>query len=689
MVKSKINSQITYNETNKIDEEDINYETASYSFTIYGVEIEIAIGKEKYTYSKYDVVYFPIYLIVNDEPTARIGIFEIDSNRLISALDEEGDIDLTKGNVLIYVSETHLKSLLPTTTAKQEALDETTTDKIEEPKDEPEVIELSDEEEDVLKMNIPEKKISPSSKATQDVIESGIFKTTPSTKPVELLSEETQSDSDKLKREYEESPRTSWIEKFMKNNNYEILDNEGGGDCFFATIRDAFREIGKETTVFKLRSLLANEATDELYQQSRMIYMGILSEIQEKEKEMAETKKISKTYKSRIEQSKNKEEAKSLLNDLKSLSVKYDELVNDKKLSQELMREFAHMKDIDSLEKFREFIKTSRYWADTWAVSTIERLLNIKVVILSEEAYDAGDLDSVLKCGQINDDIIERQSNYSPEFYIMTSYTGNHYQLIRYKNRGIFKFQEVPYTIKTLIINKCMEKNSGPYYLIREFRNFKTRLGLDAHEGEQEESDDEESTKDLYDSDIVFCFHSKSDPHPKAGKGNGERISESKILEFNGLNRISDWRRKLDNSWLAPFTVDGHRWNSVEHYIQGAQFKKGFPDFYLQFSLDSGSDISKDVSLAKAAGGKSGKLKERTLRDKKIKVDSDYYDIGNPRSEEEYKTALNAKFTQNQDVKQILLMTGRAKLVHFVRGSPPVPDESLMSLRRDIAQVSK
>jgi hypothetical protein len=326
-----------------------------------------------------------------------------------------------------------------------------------------------------------------------------------------------------------------------------------------------------------------------------------------------------------------------------------------------------------------------RYWADTWAISTLEKKLNIKVIILSEEAFEYGDLDSVLNCGQLNDVELEKEGNFNPEYYIITCYTGNHYKLISYKQKRIFKYREIPYDVKVMVINKCMEKNAGPYYLIEDFRKLKNSFGLDADEGSPEEKEDEYLNRDLYDKDIVFMFHANSNVSPKAGKGSGEKIDEMRLTDFNMLNKIKEWRKKLDDSWMVQITVDNHRWSSVEHYYLGSQFKKGFPDFYQQFSLDSSTDISKDIVIARAAAGKTGKLKEKVLRDKTIKVDSDFFEVGvNPRYIEERRKALIAKFTQNLDMRSMLLETKMAKLLHFIRGKEPEIDEVLMKVRKEL-----
>jgi predicted NAD-dependent protein-ADP-ribosyltransferase YbiA (DUF1768 family) len=127
--------------------------------------------------------------------------------------------------------------------------------------------------------------------------------------------------------------------------------------------------------------------------------------------------------------------------------------------------------------------------------------------------------------------------------------------------------------------------------------------------------------------------------------------------------------------------LDGHKWSSIEHYYQGAKFKNGFPDFTLQFSLDSESEISKSVELARAAGGLSGKRKNKLLRPTKVVIDPNFY---GERNESERETALRAKFAQNQDMKSLLTSTQNAKLNHFIRGAPAVADEALMKIRREL-----
>jgi len=119
----------------------------------------------------------------------------------------------------------------------------------------------------------------------------------------------------------------------------------------------------------------------------------------------------------------------------------------------------------------------------------------------------------------------------------------------------------------------------------------------------------------------------------------------------------------------------------VEHYYQGSKFKRSNPDFFLQFSLDSGSELSKDPVLAKAAGSKSGKYKGKELREKGITIDTDFFS-GRNKTEMEY--AMKAKFEQNSDLGRLLKATKKAKLNHFSRGSPPIVFDELMKVRKGL-----
>jgi predicted NAD-dependent protein-ADP-ribosyltransferase YbiA (DUF1768 family) len=498
------------------------------------------------------------------------------------------------------------------------------------------------------------------------------------------LNEETEKKAKEYRERYHEEPNDLWIEKFMKNKNYSITDNEGGGDCLFATIRDAFSSIAQQTSVNKLRHKLSQEADDKTFEGYKEHYdmynTSLLSDTNRIKELAAEYISLKQKFSSVIDRN----EQKLITQNAKEVKKEHDKLVQEKKVTTEILKEYKFMKGVDTLEKFKSKIRKCEFWADTWAISTLERLLNIKLIILSSEAYKNGDIKNVLNCGQLNDDILENKGVFMPEFYIIVEHTGNHYKTIGYKNKMIYKFNEIPYDIKTMIADKCLERNAGAFALIPDFQRFKATKQRAVIKDTEYEELSEAKLRGLYNDDIVFQFYSKSIGKPLPGKGSGEKIPNDKLKEFSELATIPDWRKKLSNFWVEPFSLDNHQWSSVEHYYQGSKFKKNHPEFYLSFSLDSGTDLSKDPNLAKAAGGKSGKSKGTLLRPTEVEIDPDFF---GKRHKKEMYDAQYAKFTQNEDLKRLLLSTGDAKLTHFSRGSPPIVFEDLMLIRDKIRRA--
>ena len=387
----------------------------------------------------------------------------------------------------------------------------------------------------------------------------------------------------------------------------------------------------------------------------------------------------------------DRNEQKMLADSAKQIKKEHDNLVREKGLANSLMKELKFMKNIDSVDKFKKEVRKCSFWAEAWSIATLERILNIKFIILSSENYKSGDIKNVLVCGD-GDKITKNKNLFNPEFYIIIEHTGDHYKLVGYKKKMIFKFQEIPYDIRVMITDKCMEKSSGLFDLIPEFKDFKEALGKnDLLVNEPINIDDYTDTKlrGLYDDNIVFLFYSKSNSKPLPGKGAGEKIPDSELTKFKRLSTIPDWRKKLSNFWIQyddnkeiiPIVIDNHRWASVEHYYQASKFKKNNPQFYLSFSLDSGTELSKNADMAKAAGGKSGKFKKELIRPTEVEIDPDFF--GN-RHKQEMAIAQNEKFIQIKPLCDLLLATKNAKLTHYKRGSKPIVFHELMEIREKL-----
>ena len=671
MVLSKLNSDVSYPELKSVDSGDLKMEANLYQLEIKEIDVIVAIGNAKNTFEDKNIIYFPIYLVKYNNKVVQIGVYEIKASDYLSYLDDYNNLDVEKmEDPLIYsfatkeyINKLHLKPDVPL--RRIEGVD----------KEEGEVSDSQDEgDEEEEEVEYNEYYELPKEREDIFIITKGV--------PLPpLLKEESKKQAKDYREKYHESPKDTWVEKFMKNTNYTIVDNEGGGDCLFATIRDAFSSIAQQTSVNKLRKKLSTEASEKIflnYKEQYDMYNAALV------RDTNLIKNLESEYtllKQRFTEIIDRNEQKIISSEAKRVKAEHDKLVEEKKVTAQILKEYKFMKGVDTLETFKNKIKKCDFWADTWAISTLERMLNIKFVVMSSELYKAGDTKNVLQCGQLNDSILEQRGRFTPEFYIIIDHTGEHYKLIGYKKKLIFKFSEIPYDIKKMISEKCLEKNAGPFAIIPDFQKFKAGTTKTVIKEAQYEDITESKLRGLYNDDIVLQFYSKSVGKPLPGKGNGEKIPNERMKEFSELATIPNWRKKLSNFWVEPFSLDNHQWSSVENYYQGSKFKKTHPDFYLSFSLDSGTDLSKDPVMAKAAASKTGKLKGELLRPFEVKEDSDF--VGKRQSREMYNAQF-AKFTQNEDLKKLLLATNDAKLTHFIKGSEPIVFDELMLIRDKI-----
>jgi predicted NAD-dependent protein-ADP-ribosyltransferase YbiA (DUF1768 family) len=614
-------------------------------------------------------LYFPIYLVKHNNKVIQIGLYEIRASDYLSYLDKYNNLDIEEMNeplIYSFVTKEFLNKirLKPDEKLVKEEGEEQQEGEEQEGEEEKE----EEEEQVVMDYDVPPER-------------EDIFVKIKGIPVPPLLPEETQKQAKDIREKYHETATDTWLDKFMKNKNFSIVDNEGGGDCLFSTIKDAFSSIAQQTSVNKIRKKLAEQATQEIfdnYKEQYDMYNASLIRDTNKIKELANEYLL---YKQRITEIIDREEQKAILAQAKEVKKEHDRLVEEKKVAASIIKEFKFMKGVENLDQFKRVIRHCEFWADTWAISTLERILNIKFIILSSESYKAKDEKNVLQCGQLNDKVLEQRGRFTPEFYIMVDYTGSHYKLVGYKKKLIFKFSEIPYDVKKMVYEKCLEKNAGPFAIIPDFQKFKASQKKTVIKEAQYEDLTEAKIRGLYNDDIVFQFYSKSLDKPLPGKGSGEKIPNDRLREYSTLASIPQWRKKLSNFWVQPFTLDNHKWASVEHYYQGSKFKKTHPDFYLSFSLDSGTELSKDPAMAKAAGGKTGKLKGELLRPVEVSVDSDFF---GKREKREIYGAQYAKFTQNEDLKAMLLATGDAKLTHYIRGAEPEVFDELMLIRDKI-----
>lgn len=170
--------------------------------------------------------------------------------------------------------------------------------------------------------------------------------------------------------------------------------------------------------------------------------------------------------------------------------------------------------------------------------------------------------------------------------------------------------------------------------------------------------------------DCLYFFSKSADCPP--GLGVNEHVTNPD--QYRDLAAIKDWRKMLSNFWVAKFTVQGVEWNTVEHMFQAYKLSLENKNIARSMCLNSGTELSKSSGEAARAMRKAVILNKEQLE----KWDST--------KDRVLEAALYAKFSQNAELKNVLLLTGSAQLWH---GIPRTPKQRQYILEKVRDQISR
>ena len=780
MVRSRLDPTINYTEIKALDQSDTKetqYKAPLYEAEVLGIHTIISIGQIKNTFIDKGIVYFPLYLIKDDKVLSQIGVVEAMQDTIPSLLDEENDINLEKAEpALLYsfvkeslvrkaiyiagravaeaaqaaqASKSKLKSKLSLAPLSMSASEMGRKEALKKSALLSKELGMGLEEGDEEGIEGEEADLQRAIRAS--LLEGSKIPDLPlkhASIPVQTLDQ-----FEAERKRYRHVKDESWMETYYENNNFKVIQNPGGGDCFFMIICQAYKTIEPDTTmsVIKLRRLLSYALTERQFTEYKTLYDDYSREEKRLVKENQDIATRNKEIKERFQNSQSKQEKLDLKAESEKLIESNKRVMQELDVVKENKKEVKFMKGIKTIQQLREVMQkgemTSEYWADAWAITALEVILNIKFVILSYNDYNQNQRKSfqeinVINCGndmsksliqEIHKNIAEvskaegsakmavgaaaaaasgasgasEEYEFNPDYYIMVSHSAEHYELITYYGNAMLTFPEIPYCVKLQIVTRCLQGNffNGAYSHIPQFRLFIQELGI-AKKVEERVLDESvgalsAAAANPHFSENIQLVHHKSAGDAMPGRAQGDYVAQSDragFMELGGGGQEqrgnNNWRRKISNEWNAPFTLDGHRWLSVEHYYQANKFFKKNPEFYLLFTMDANkkskyyepssilSRIAHDVELATYAGRKQGTTKvdgkKVMLRPEEVVIDPDFF---NGRHAKVLEDATFAKFTQNDDLANILLLTNNAKLINYHHTKEPSVSVHLMRVR--------
>jgi len=539
------NSAIKHNEGTEVYDEDKGRAAVIYEYHHIDRWIEILLGMPRYEFSKDGIVYYPVYYTTPENVIERIGAFEVGAHAVIGGIDEDGDPDLSIGNMRFFREPVFYEGgTMPQ--EKEDACDE------QLPQSNPETAK------------IPVQSIVP-------------IRST-------AVKRETASDIAQYRKEYLESPGNSWIERHYRNNHFDIRPMTGEVDSYLRGISAALEYIGRKVTVDMMRQLFSDKATPMLYRQYMDLYTELVTECARQEHAIKETRKMAGIIRRRYANVFDPAARAPIMNDARNTRDRHRDARQTYDQACKMRQKYRFMDTVNTLGDFKKAVATTVFEPDEWAKSVVANDLGIHVIEYDEDGTD--------KATAMYEGYCDASANY----YILLGRSENGYNLITYKGMGAFTYKELPLQVRTDMAKMCMERRSAVLTNVPE-------LSIYTVSGMEDDADDVHDSMEYgYDPHVVVMFHLKSNGGVMAGRGPGEKMMRGREFDFSRLDQergFSNWRRWFDDAYPAPFMLDGKQWNTVEHYTLAHSLKGKYPEKYETFSLDSDAKHARDIQLAR------------------------------------------------------------------------------------------
>lgn len=519
MVRSKIFNECVYLETKKINPRDAKTELQLYKLKILNCDnVYITVGtankknrstcftkeqKEKMAIDggvndiNNNIVYHIIYLMdgrENDVAISRIGIYEVLETKYNSFIDADGDLILDHLTPLLFKYVTsefieknnyYCKLAVPT-------VDDINTQLVAESKVMDEIITLNDEAEnggvgddvgdngddndDIIIIDDSDKMLTIYPKQTLEQYYDEYTKS--------YLSKPMEGDDQSIQ----------WVRAYLMNPHFRIIDKGGAGDCLFYSLASAINDysinnksnsvpVFAKQDVHSLREVMSNSITENDFDNYITIYRDLNNRKAEITREIKHYIKEHKRITDNFNETTNDQRRKELINENKEVKKTVKQLENELTQTKKMLNEFKYMKSLRSLRDFKSFVLTSQFWGDEMAIGLLQKHFNFKAIVLSQENFISNvektslplsekyvkNMNNIIQCGSSS-----LGGRENPYFYIILNFTGNHYQVVTYRKKEAFTFNEIPFSLKLAIIKGCMKQDlvSG-YGKIENFAEFR------------------------------------------------------------------------------------------------------------------------------------------------------------------------------------------------------------------------